>query len=101
MRQATLPYRGRSPHARQASYQGALQAADKAPTQTERLYAFLLVQGQHGATDEDCARALAMPRHLVPARRAPLIEGGRVVDSGQTRRSQAGVQVVVWRVAGA
>lgn len=63
-----------------------------------RVYEFIRDQGERGATDEECQRALAMNPSSQRPRRGELAEGGLIVESG-TRLTASKRKATVWRSA--
>ena len=51
-----------------------------------------------GSTDEEMQAALGMPGNTQRPRRVRLVEIGKIVDSGVTRKTQSGRAAVVWKV---
>jgi hypothetical protein len=62
-----------------------------------RVYEFIRDQGDTGATDEECQRALAMNPSSQRPRRGELAEGGLIVEGG-TRPTASKRKATVWRV---
>lgn len=83
------------------SLAAAQSIAPYARTLREKLYAYLLAQGIHGATDEQCQDALDMPASTERPRRLELKEAGRVCQSGEIRATKSGRSAVVWIAVGA
>jgi hypothetical protein len=90
------PHQGRTPHARQASYEAAQAVRETAATDTARIAAYLAAQGDRGATDEELHRVLGIQRHEVPARRQPLCRAGRCVSVGRRPEGHDGKRITVW-----
>jgi hypothetical protein len=63
-----------------------------------RVYEFIRDQGETGATDEECQRALAMNPSSQRPRRGELAEGGLIIEGG-TRPTASKRKATVWRVA--
>jgi hypothetical protein len=63
-----------------------------------RVYEFIRDQGETGATDEECQRALAMNPSSQRPRRGELADGGLIVECG-TRPTASKRKATVWRVA--
>jgi hypothetical protein len=103
-----LRFRGRTPHARQSSYQGAVRGEYAAATWRQRYWDLLVAQGSDGLTDEEASNGLLgyrtpdghSPPNLVSARRAWLVEKRRVKDSDRKRPGVSGVPAVVWIAVG-
>lgn len=62
----------------------------------ERVYAFIESRGSFGATDDEMEAALDM-RHA-SSRRNGLARAGRVMDSGERRRTRSNRKAAVWVV---
>lgn len=62
-----------------------------------RVYEFIRDQGENGATDEECQRALAMNPSSQRPRRGELAEAGLIVESGR-RPTSSNRRATVWRV---
>lgn len=50
------------------------------------------------STDEEIQRGLSMSGNTERARRGELVDAGRVVNSGETRKTESGRMAIVWRV---
>jgi len=97
-RQAALPFSGRSSHSRFASHQAAVSALEQAKTWEARLYVYIAASGARGVTDWEAHVALGLARHLVPARRAALVEAELVVSCGVRRDGPSQRPHAVWRL---
>jgi hypothetical protein len=64
----------------------------------QRVYAYLVGCGAHGATDEEIQRGLGMNPSTQRPRRIELARRGLIVEAG-TRRTASKRAAVVWRVA--
>lgn len=80
MTQPTLPWHGRSPHARQAGYDGARVAA-RARGRLQARYLDLLREAGP-LTDYEAAERLACPRSSICSTRAALADRGLVRSAG-------------------
>lgn len=78
------------------SIAAAQSIAPHARTLREKLYTYLLSQGIHGATDEQCQDALKMSASTERPRRLELKEAGRVCQSGEIRATKSGRCAIVW-----
>lgn len=67
-----------------------------AATLREQVYAYVLSQGIHGATDEQVQVALGMNPSTQRPRRLELVEAGRLCQSGEIRETRSGRKAVVW-----
>jgi hypothetical protein len=52
-----------------------------------------------GATDEEGMEATGIVASTYRPRRVELVEAGRIVDSGRTRKTRSGREAVVWVAA--
>lgn len=68
----------------------------KAATQRARVLEYIREQRGNGATDLEIQAALDMQGSTQRPRRGELIEQGRVVDSGATRKMPSGRNAIVW-----
>jgi len=92
----SLPFNGSTPLSRHTSHLGALDASERALTQT---VAYLhLIKVHAGLTDWDAARLMRVERTSITARRAPLVKAGLVVAEG-TKPGPTGIRNVVWKLA--
>lgn len=55
--------------------------------------------GERGATGDEIAAALGWDKYRVRPRTAELRKLGRIMDSHQRRRSEAGIASIVWTLA--
>jgi hypothetical protein len=74
-------------------------AAGQIETTTGELRARVLahLKACGGATDEETQDALGMAQNTERPRRVELVRAGRVIDSGETRKTKSGRSAVVWR----
>ena len=95
---STEPYHGFPPHQSHSStsFDAAALIADQALTLRDKVFKFLQVIG--GATDEEMQIALRMSANTQRPRRCELEQQGRVIDSGQRRKTRARRDAVVWIV---
>lgn len=91
--QPALPFHGRTPHSRHASYAGAVAASGGASSKRARYLEWLRVRGR--ATDEDAEIELGMRRSSVCSTRNGCVERGLVVSVGVTSGRQ-GRTLAVW-----
>jgi hypothetical protein len=94
--ESSLPFSGLTPLSRHTSSLGALDASERALTQTVAYLRILKIYG--GRTDAEAAQLLHVERSSVNARRAPLVKAGLVVAFG-TRKGPSGIKNVVWGLA--
>jgi len=82
-----------------ASYQAAAKIAGKAKSQSVAILA-LIKATPAGLTSDEIARWLDFPniRDSRP-RVAELHRQGEIIDSGERRRGESGLEITVWRVA--
>ncbi len=66
----------------------------------KRVFAVIAETGAAGATTDEIADALAMPRYSVQPRTTELKYDRRIRDSGQRRRNASGCKAIVWIVEG-
>lgn len=85
------PYQKHSATSRAA----ALHNAPKSGTQRQRVLAYLVDRGDHGATRQEIAAALNMSDDSVRPRVVELIEGGWALASQTTRRTRLGEEAEV------
>ena len=71
----------------------ALAAWPKTGTQRAQVLAAL---ARFDLTDEQIQRWTALPANTERPRRVELVRGGWVTDSGQRRKTEAGLEAVVW-----
>jgi hypothetical protein len=76
----------------------ASMTAEMLNAMQRRVYEFIRDQGENGATDEECQRALAMNPSSQRPRRGELADGGLIVEGG-TRPTASKRKATVWRVA--
>lgn len=94
------PYRGEPPAV--AHSPTSLAAAEKIKKQIGPLHRTVLCfleMNPDGATDEEMQQHLDMPANTQRPRRRELYLMGRIIDSGETRRTQSGRAAVVWILA--
>jgi hypothetical protein len=91
-RHPSLPFSGRSPQARQCSYQGAQDAAGRSVSQLQR-YLRLLADGPR--TDRQAAEALDLERSSINARRNFAVNQGWVTDTG-SESGPCGIANIRW-----
>lgn len=68
--------------------------------QRRRVYLYLELRGEDGATDEEVCDALKMSGSSVRPRRVELVRDGLVEDSGIRQVCESGREAVVWRITG-
>lgn len=68
-------------------------------TQRERVYAFILTRGTHGATDAEVADGCGIPIQSANPRRRELDRLGLIVLNGERRPTPSGCQARVWIAA--
>jgi len=61
-----------------------------------RVFAFIVQQGPHGATDDEGEAALGIKPQTYTPRRGELVALGLVVDSGRRRSTASGRPAAVW-----
>lgn len=61
-----------------------------------RVFAFIVQQGPHGATDDEGEAALGIKPQTYTPRRGELVALGLVVDSGRRRDTASGRPAAVW-----
>lgn len=94
------PYRGEPPS--QAHSPTSIKAAQQIKKAIGPLHIRILAHLEKhpdGATDEEIMAALDMPGNTERPRRRELQQMGKIVDSGETRRTKSGREAVVWRTA--
>lgn len=74
----------------------ASRAAPGSGTQRGRVLRVIVDAGDEGATDEQVTERLGLPLNTVRPRRLELVEGGYVMDSGDTRATASGASAIVW-----
>jgi hypothetical protein len=74
----------------------AAKAAPGSGTQRGRVLRCIVLAGEEGATDEQIHERLALPLNTVRPRRLELVEGGYVIDSGDTRPTHGGSPAICW-----
>lgn len=62
----------------------------------ERVLAYIVRQGEQGATDDELQGVLVMNPSTQRPRRVELVEDGWIEDSGRTRRTVSKRDAVVW-----
>jgi hypothetical protein len=92
--QERLPFSGRSPQPRHASYLGAKDAEPRAGRQLTLYLQALEDEGPNGLTDAEAARILGLERSTINARRNQL--GDRVYADG-FRPGVSGIRNTVWK----
>ncbi|WP_426256061.1 hypothetical protein [Sphingomonas sp. DC2300-3] len=63
------------------------------------VYKAIVEAGGNGATTDEIADALAMPRYSVQPRTTELKHDRRIRDSGRRRLNASGCKAIVWIVA--
>ena len=92
-------YRGLSPATLSASKQAAVAVAPNAKTIAGQILA-LLRSRPLGMIADEVAADLEMPQpYAARPRLADLHRQGAIIDSGERRRGQSGLQQTVWRIA--
>jgi hypothetical protein len=81
------------------SIEAAHHAEPKSASLRAVVLAYIRQQGRDGATDEQIQNAIGMNPSTQRPRRVELVEGGLVVNSGQTRKTQSGRNATVWVAA--
>ena len=81
---------------RPTSRAAAESMRDSARTLRAKVLWHLVAVGPVGATDEEIQRALDMNANTERPRRIELVEAGRVISSGRTRKTNAGRTATVW-----
>jgi hypothetical protein len=66
--------------------------------QQRRVFDYIRDQGEHGATDEECQRGIAMNPSSQRPRRVELAEAGLIVVAGK-RMTSSNKRATVWRAA--
>ena len=92
----TLPYSNPT-----TSYDAAKAMRPSAANLREKVYAYVLAQGIHGATDEQIQDWLEMNPSTERPRRGELVGAGRMCQSGEIRATKSGRSAVVWIAVGA
>ena len=83
----------------ETSFQAALHIESSAERLRAKVLAFLLAQGENGATDQEMQTALNLSSDTQAPRRWELSKKlGLVVDSGRRRKTRSGVNAIVWVV---
>lgn len=80
------------------SRSAARNIESSASTLRAKVYRFLSVSGEYGATDEELQIALEMNPSTQRPRRIELVEKGLVKDSGRVRKTRSKRNAVVWTV---
>ncbi len=88
---ATLPHNG-SPTSRAA----AERAAARAPSQVDRIMAYIHERGEVGATIDELVEALDILSQSASARVNGMRRDGLLRDSGKTRVTRSGCAAIVW-----
>ena len=88
-----VPYQKHS----RTSKAAAASAKPVAKSLREQVLAYLIAQGDWGATDDEIQSALKMNPSTQRPRRVELVRLGLVEDSGSARETRAGRYAVVWR----
>lgn len=83
-------------HHSRTSHDAARVAELSAGTKRSSLLAFLVQQGEAGATDEEMQRYLPMFANTQRPRRIELVRHGLARDSGRVRKNLTGVLAAVW-----
>lgn len=97
---APFPYRGEAPsQAHSPTSVAAAASIQKAIGPLHRDVLCFLEMNPQGATDEEMQRHLNMPANTQRPRRRELQLMNRIVDSGETRRTQSGRAAVIWKIA--
>jgi len=91
--QPALPFQGRSPQARHASWTGAQTAQPRAGSQCGRI---LNALGNGALTRHELARETGLPVTTICARLAVLLQQGRIQEAGLTR-GPFGAQNITYR----
>ena len=79
------------------SQEAAENASRQGPNQRVRVFRHLQLNG--GRTDYEISQALGLLRSSVAKRRQELADLGYVTDSGQRRKTDTGVNAIVWRLS--
>ena len=88
-----VPYAKGSDTSRQA----AESMEEIAPTIRQRVYNFVLNQGEFGTTDDEIEIALGLTHQTASARRRKLVQIGAVYKTEQRRKTRSGRNATVWR----
>lgn len=90
----------RLPKVRRTAREKVAEPARYTGASRDQVLAYVTDCGTHGATDEEMQVQLSMGANTQRPRRVELVQRGRLVDSGKTRRTVAGVAAVVWVALG-
>lgn len=82
--------------AQATSVAAAERVKPKSGTQRWRVLRVVVDAGEEGVTDEEVQDRIGLPLNTVRPRRLELVEGGYVIDSGDTRPTAGGSQAIVW-----
>jgi hypothetical protein len=80
----------------ETSEAAAKSMKSKAATDREKVFAFLVSMGDHGATDEELQESIPMNPSSERPRRVELVKQGHVGDSGKRRPTTSGRSATVW-----
>jgi hypothetical protein len=100
MRQPSLPFSGRTPHARACSLAGALDAQPRSGTQAYRVLAIIREAGRVGVTDWELHALAGLERTTICARRNALLDAGLVREDGTRAAGPWHRQCTVWVATG-
>jgi hypothetical protein len=87
-------------HLSETSRQAAVRIRSRADSLRDRVYAFIVKQGEYGATDAEIEAGTEMSGNTVRPRRGELEVQGRIRNTGKTRATKSGRQAVIWAAAG-
>lgn len=82
----------------ETSVEAAEKAAGRAEKDRATIYAYIVVRGSYGATDEEIQAALSMKGNTERPRRWELskMQPPMIRKSGVTRKTQSGCRATVW-----
>lgn len=78
------------------SVEAAVVINDKLPMLQGQVFATIASAGERGMTGDEIAAALGWEKWRVRPRTSELRRMRRIIDSGQRRKSDAGVSSIVW-----
>ena len=82
------------------SVAAAQAIADVAGPLRRLVYQAVFAAGNEGATTDEIADALSLPRYSVQPRRTELKHARRIRDSGRRRYNASGCRAIVWVIVG-
>lgn len=84
--------------ARPTSRAAARAALPNTGTKRRKVFDFIRLQGDHGATDAEIIAGLGMAHQSVGPRRLELLEAGLIAPADKQRATPTGVMAMVWVV---